>query len=403
MRAPRLLAPLAHRDFRLLWMGQTVSQLGNFVHSVALPFQILALGGTPIQLGIAFAISTAAQLLFLLFGGAIVDRIPRRRAILANDLLAGIVMSVVAALGVSGALRIEHLYVASAILGAALAFLTPAMGAIIPELVPADVLVAGNALRGMSRQLARVGGPVVGGVVVAVAGPPVAFALDALTFFVSFALLAAANPPAAAAPVERRPLLREVREGLDFTFSLPWLWITIFLAALVNVALFGPLVIALPILVRDVLLASAATYGLISAAVGAGELAGGVLAGQLRVRRSGIVMYGWTIVCGLAIAAMGLAPSLAPILVAALALGVGLSGFSVLWDTALQRHVPRQLLGRVVAVDQFGAILLGPVAPLAFGGLVERVGPAPMFVASGLVMVVLCAAALFVPSIRHLD
>ncbi|MDO8562212.1 MAG: MFS transporter [Candidatus Limnocylindria bacterium] len=402
MRAPRLLAPLAHRDFRLLWMGQTVSQLGNFVHSVALPFQILALGGTPLQLGIGFAISTAAQLLFLLFGGAIVDRIPRRRAILANDLLAGIVMSLVAALGVSGTLRIEHLYVASAILGAAFAFLTPAMGAIIPELVPADVLVAGNALRGMSRQLARVGGPVIGGVVVAVAGPPIAFALDALTFFVSFALLAAARPRAVA-PVERRHLLREIREGLDFTFSLPWLWITIFLFALVNVATFGPLVIALPILVRDVLLAGAATYGLISAAVGAGELAGGVLTGQLRVRRSGIVMYGWAIVSGLAIAAMGLAPSLAPILVAAVALGAGFSGFGVLWETALQRHVPRQLLGRVVAVDNFGAILLGPVAPLAFGGLVEQVGPAPMFVASGLASVVLCLAALLVPSIRRLD
>ena len=106
------------------------------------------------------------------------------------------------------------------------AFFEPAMTAIIPELVPAQVLQSGNAINGLSFQSARVAGPVVGGLIVAVAGPPVAFAIDSASFFVSFIALWLARPPL----LERGPalpLLQQVRAGIAFTFSLPWLWITI--------------------------------------------------------------------------------------------------------------------------------------------------------------------------------
>src|ERR1700732_3368331 len=99
MRAPRLVAPLRHRDFRLLWIGQTVSMVGHWGDSVALPFQILALGGSGVQLGVAVALFTGVALLVILFGGAVADRLPRRRLILASDLACGLGVSVVAYLG----------------------------------------------------------------------------------------------------------------------------------------------------------------------------------------------------------------------------------------------------------------------------------------------------------------
>jgi MFS family permease len=176
MRLPRVLEPLRHRDFRLLLTGQTVSRFGNFIYFVALPFQILVLGGSPVQLGLSAAISTGTMVAFLLLGGAIVDRLPRRRIILASDFASGSVVAAISVLGLTGALRIEHLYVASAFYGMTAAFFQPAMTAIIPELVPAQVLQSGNAINGLSDQSARVAGPVVGGLIVAVAGPPVAFA-----------------------------------------------------------------------------------------------------------------------------------------------------------------------------------------------------------------------------------
>src|SRR5437773_1963154 len=171
MRLPRALEPLRHRDFRLLWTGQTVSMVGNFIHGVALPFQILALGGGALELGLWSAIFSASMLVVVLLAGAIVDRVPRRRVILASDLVAGLVVSAVTVLATAGQLRIEHLYVEAAIFGATESFLWPALSALIPELVPASILQAGNALRGSSRQVSLLAGPVIGGLLVAARRP----------------------------------------------------------------------------------------------------------------------------------------------------------------------------------------------------------------------------------------
>ena len=95
----KILAPLRHRNFRLLFIGQAISMIGNQLYFVALPFQILALHGSPLQLGTGFAIFATAQLVTILFGGALVDRLPRRRVILAMDLLSTVVVATVAVLG----------------------------------------------------------------------------------------------------------------------------------------------------------------------------------------------------------------------------------------------------------------------------------------------------------------
>ncbi len=401
MKLPLVLHPLRNRDFRLLWTGQTVSIFGNFLHQVAVPFQLLALGASPLQLGIGASISTAMGLVLFLFAGAIVDRVPRRRVILACDLLSGIVVLAIALLSLTGNLRIEHIYVEAAFFGATGAFFMPAMGAIIPELVPADILVQGNTLRSFSRQGARLTGPVIGGLLVASAGPGWAFLADSLTFFISFLVLLVANS-ARSVPAPRQPLLREIREGVAFTFSLPWLWITILVFAFANATYAGPLIVAMPLYVRNVLLADAGIFGLINASNGVGEIIGGILLGQLRLRRIGIAMYVAAAFGSLWLALYGLLPVYPLLLLYGVGLGMGFIGFGVLWDTAVQRHVPRALLGRVGSVDGFGSILLLPLAPLVAGALVERVGPAAVLAGGGLLSMLLCLFPLLLPSIREL-
>ena len=125
-RWPRLLVPLRHRDFRLLWTGQTVSSFGNHVQGIAMPFQLLALGASPLQLGIAVALDTLSSVAFLLVGGAVADRVARRTLILASDLVGGCVVATLAFLSATEQLRIEHVYLARIALGAADAFLRPA-------------------------------------------------------------------------------------------------------------------------------------------------------------------------------------------------------------------------------------------------------------------------------------
>src|SRR5437773_8570207 len=138
-RWPRLLVPLRHRDFRLLWTGQTVSSFGDDVPNAAMPFQLLALGATPLQLGIAVAIDTAASIAFLLVGGAIADRVPRRTLIIARDVLGGCVAGSVALLAATGQLRLEHAYVAALSLGAAGDLLRAAYAALFADRVRGTV------------------------------------------------------------------------------------------------------------------------------------------------------------------------------------------------------------------------------------------------------------------------
>jgi MFS family permease len=402
MRTPRIVTPLRHRDFRLLWIGQTVSMVGSWAHSVALPFQILALGGSAIQLGISVALFSGVSLVVILFGGAVADRLPRRRLILGSDLACGLVVSVVAFLGLTHQLQIWQLYVESVLFGAASSFYLPAMTAIIPDLVSKETLVAANALRGLSRQGARVVGPLGAGLLVAFAGPPPAFAFNAATFFISFGALLMTSQPAGVAATGQR-ILTDVWGGVRFTFSIPWLWVTIFGFALINAAMLGPIIVGLPLLVKHVLLADARVFGVITAAIGLGEASGGIIVTLLPQRRAGPAMYAAEILAAIALAGFGFFPSLGPILVCGFFNGVGLTVFQVIWESALQRHVPTQMLGRVSSVDYFGALLLLPIAPIAFGVAIQRYPIPDIFIVSGLAAAVLCALALLVPSIRELD
>jgi hypothetical protein len=397
-----ILEPLRHRDFRLLWIGQSVSMLGNALYSVALPFQILQLKGTPLQLGTGFTIFSIAQLLTILFGGAIVDRLPRRRVILATDLVSAVVVGAVALLGLTGRLEIVDLYIASALFGAAFSFYAPAMSAIMPELVPNDVLVPGNALRGLSRQTAQVIGPLLGGLIVTSAGPPVAFAIDAASFAVSFGVFFFARPPLHEAPPPM-PLLTQIREGVSFTFSVTWMWVAIVGFAVTNGFFFAGFTVALPILVLNVLKGTPATFGFIGASAGLGEVVGGLLVGNLKIRRVGVGIYAFSGLLGVGFAGYGIAPVLPVVLVAAFTFAVSIVMANTLWESALQKHVPGRLLGRVNSVDSFGSFLVAPAAPIVAAAAIGRVGPGAIFLVGGAVALAWWGGALLlVRSARRL-
>jgi hypothetical protein len=388
----QILAPLRHRDFRLLFIGQAVSVVGNNLYTVALPFQIVALGGSPLQLGVGFTVFASAQLVTILFGGALVDRFPRRRVILAMDFLSGLVVAIVAGLGLTHHLQIPYLYALSAFFGATFAFYTPALSAIMPELIPPDVLVPGNALRGLSLQSARVVGALVGGLLVSALGPPVAFAIDAATFFFSFAVFWFARPPRRE-PGPRKPLVLEIREGISYVFSINWIWVSIVGFAATNGFFFAGFTVAMPILVLKVLKGTALTYGLINAVASVGELAGGVVVGNLHFKKLLVGTYAFSALLGVSFAIIGIAPLLIVVLVGGFTFNLFLVMSNTHWDSALQKYVPPNLLGRVTSVDFFGSFLLGPIAPIIAATALLRVGPGPIFVVGGMLAALYWLAA----------
>jgi MFS family permease len=401
VKAPRILEPLRHRDFRLLWTGQTLTLLGSFVSQVAYPFQIFQLGGSAIELGALASVFTGSSLVFLLLGGAIADRVPRRMLIIIAELASGLASGVIALLGYTGALQIWHLYVAVALFGAATSFSVPAIGALIPELVPEEILVPGNAIRGLSRQASRTGGPIIGGLLVALAGPAAAFAFDALTFFVSAVMFIRARPIVVSKA--STSIVADIREGFAFVFATQWLCVTIFGWGLINAAFIAAFVVGLPLLVTETLGMGAVAFGFITAAMGLGEAVGAALISQVRVRRAGLAMYLFGVMSGVGLLVYGLVPTLPGALIAGWILGFSFVCFGVLWESALQRHVPRQMLGRVTSVDWFGGGLLGPVAPIAGALISQAYGPPALFIVAGTIATVLTVLGLALPSIRRLE
>ena len=382
MKLPAVLAPLRHRDFRLLLTGQTVSSFGNAVSNVAVPFQLLAIGASPLQLGITVAIETVSAVAFLLLGGAIADRWQRRTLILASDVVAGAVTAIVATLSATGALRVEHLYVAAVALGAAEAFLSPAFNAIIAELVPGEILRAGNAARLLSRSAARIAGPTVGGLIVAFVSPAAAFGVDALTFMFSFGTLLLAHPEKRTA-ARSASIIADIREGFGYVFRYRWLWTTTIYFMLVNVAYAGQSGVMTPLLVRDTLGGDARVFGFVNSAYGVGTIAAGIIVAQVVMRRPGRVMFAFELLAAIAVLAVGLVPTLPVVLTSMVVMGVSLAGSTVIWQSLLQRLVPAHVLGRVTSIDLLGNSVINPLAPLIAAALIGPVGPPGTFVIAG--------------------
>ncbi len=180
---------LTHRPFALLWSGQTISRLGDSLYRIAMAWWVLQKTGSATEMGAVLIFSSVPMLIFLLVGGVASDRFPRLRVMLVSDLLSGAVVGVVALLAFTGWLEVWHIYIASILFGLVKAFFQPAYTATVPEITPLEMLPSANSLTSLSQQGASIIGPAIAASIIALGGTPIAFGLDALSFFASAACI----------------------------------------------------------------------------------------------------------------------------------------------------------------------------------------------------------------------
>jgi MFS family permease len=402
-----LFRALRRRPFALLWSGQSLSRLGDFVYEIALAWWVLQKTGSAETMSLVLIFAITPSVVFSLIGGVAVDRVSRVGLMLVSDAARGLVALVVAALGFSGRLEVWHIFAASLIFGFVDAFFQPAYAALLPQIVAEDDLPSANSLTSLSQSLGRVAGPAVGAALVALIGPPAAFALNALSFILSTLLLLPLLRAGVPRPVQAgRPLQpwRELREGFATVFGSPWLWISILAGSLTNVTLAGPYSIALPFLVKDSLKADVGTLGLLYAVFPIGYVIGGVWLGRYaRIRRRGLVQYLATALAALMLGLFGLLPPIWVLIAAALINGAALEAGHLVWTNSLQALVPNEQLGRVVSIDSLGSFGLLPVGLAVAGWETARFGPPAVFIAGGLFTAIVSLAALAHPAIRQID
>lgn len=392
-----------HPNFALLWGGQTVSVAGNGIFLVALPLEVLRIGGSAVDLAIVSSARAIPTVLLLLVGGTFVDRLSRRLVMLVSDFVSGAAVSVLAILIALNRVRLWEFVVLSAVFGVASAFFMPAATAITRDILPPDLLVSASSLMSLSQSLGQyLAGPLAGGLTVAVLGSSWSFAIDGLSFVVSAGCLALMrNITEVKGP--RSSIIADTREGLRYSRSQPWLWWSMIAVGIANVVSFVPLTIVLqPLLVRHVFKAGSVLLGIMYAANGAG----GVLA-SLYIKRwgaprqkVGAILATWA-GAGLAAVFVGLSPW--PWLAI---LFTGIMWFSltygnVLWFPLMQERVPSELLGRVSSVDWLLSVALNPLGTIAGGILAGSAGIRLTIIVGGAMAAAVTGSVIAIPKVRN--
>jgi MFS family permease len=401
----RILRPLGIRDFALLWTGMTVSLLGDGIYFVAIAWQVYELSNAPTALSVVGVAWTLPQVLFILLSGVISDRFDRRRVMIVADAVRGLAIAAIGALAVSGELELWHVLVLVAFYGAGEALFWPSFTAVVPDIVPSDLLVEANSLDVFVRTMtARMAGPAVGGAAIGAFGTGGAFLLDAASFGVSaLALLAMSSRPLVARET-RTSAFADVAEGFGFVRSQTWLWGTLVAASITLLCFYGPWEVLVPFVVKNELGGSARDLGFVFGAGGLGAvLSSLVLAQRSLPRRHITFMYGAWTVSGFAIVGYGIATEIWHAMLAALfAGGLGNAGM-IVWMTQMQTRVPRALLGRVSSLDWFISLGLIPVSFALTGPIAAAAGARETLVAAGVLSGFITLAFLFLPGMRDTE
>lgn len=401
-----LLQPLRDRDFRLVWLGETASVLGDQFHYVALAWLTLQLTESGLALGTVLMTAAIPRALLMLVGGAVTDRFTSRDVMLVTNLARGVLMTIVAALVLGGRIELWHLYVMAAGFGVAGAFFYPAMTSIAPSLVPEERLAPANALIEGTRNLGTLVGPAVAGIVVAVLGTGPAFAVDAVSFGIaSLALLGVrrAARPSGAADGSEGGILAAVAAGLRYAWRDPAIRTLVLMSAAINFAFGGSVNVGLAWLSDMRFEGGSVALGFMLAAFGAGALTGTIAAGSLpRPRHHGTVQLSVIGIMGIGLGAIGLMPSAAAAAVVLVLIGLGAGYVNVLIFAWLQARSERAMLGRLMSLVMLGAMGLTPMS-YAVAGIVVDGWATPMFLVAGSLVATTAAIAALSGMARRLD
>ena len=386
-----------NRDFSILWAASLISQTGDVFYAIALAWMLLERTRSPAIMGAFLVASQLPGFLVSPWAGAVIDRLPRKRILVAADLVRGSVLGLASLLLAQGRIQLWQLLAVAVLLSLAAAFFNPTARVVIPRLVPGDRLVAANAAMQAAAGATAVAGPLLGAVLLGGIGYLGAFVFNAASFFLSAGLilgLGQALDPAPAAPEARTPEARNpagIREGFRFIRGNPRL--RLILAIIFSVHLcFGSLAVVLPFLANRLPGRGILNLGFLEAALGAGILAGSAVLNLGRREPGAGALFKAVAAMGAGLLAIGASQALGSggrgaCAGAAAVIGVCVAVASIHWTTLMQQEIPDRLAGRVFAVAAGIGNLALPVAYGACGLLLRAVSLDRILLACGAALI----------------
>ena len=371
---------------------------------LAVTFAVLRMPGDTSDLGLVLAARTVPQLVVLLGGGVLADRIGRRIVMLAADCLRCAAQGAFALTLALGGRQIWLFMIFSAAVGAGEGLFGPSLSALTVDITDPAELGNANALCSLAASAARILGPALAGILIAAVSPWIVLAADAASYAASVLALACLRLPsrnAAAQSAARTSAIGDFREGWREFRAHRWLTPTTLQFTFINMLVWGPFMVVGPLLASRSS-AGAAGWGLVMAGYGAGSVAGGLLALGRRPRHPMLASVAATIGYGLPCAAIALAAPLTADLVAAVAAGAGSAVSAAFANTALQQRVPLSHLARVRSIQSLAAFSAGPVGLALAAPAALALGPARVLAFSAVWSTGAAVAVMALPSVRSL-
>jgi MFS family permease len=383
-RAPARLGALRHRDFRLFWVGQLVSQIGTWMQSVAQAWLVLELTQSPLQLGIVSALQFTPILLLSPVGGALSDRFAKRRVLLVSQTAMKLQALVLAVLVWSGYIQYWHVAVLALLYGLGRAIDIPARQSYVTDLVGRSDLPNAVALNSVIMNGARIVGPAAAGLLIAAFGVALAFLLNGISFIAVLLALLAIRTEGQPDPAGRLGIREGVLGAVAYAARTPPVAFTLGLMVVVSLLVLNFNVVV-PLVARDVLNQGAHGFGLLMSFLGAGAVVGGFSVALLRTGQpplSFLVGSAATLCAGLV--ALALAPHFALAAAVLALLGCCQILFTTGCNTTLQLIAPNNLRGRVMGLYTVTFAGMTPFGSLLVGIVAERFGVRAACAAGGI-------------------
>ncbi|HEX5938183.1 MAG TPA: MFS transporter [Actinomycetota bacterium] len=386
----RILQPLRVRDFRFLWAGMTISMIGDGIYLVAIAWQVLQIENRPGALALVGIAWSLPQVVLVLASGALSDRVDRRLLMIAGDVIRFFAIGTLGILSLNEQLTIPIVLGLVFLYGAGQAVFQPSFQSITPVIVPGDLLVQANSLAQLMRPFAMtLVGPLVGGLLIALFSPGVAFLVDAATFAFSTLMILLMRTRHQATPTAdgSSSFLGEIVEGLRYVRRSRWLLIAMVAATVSLLAVWGPWETLVPVVVKNDLGGRASSLGLVFGAGGIGAVVAAGFFGQRGTlpRKPLTAMYlAWAL--GMfGTAGFGLVTTVWQAMAVAFVTEGSIAYLVVVWVTLVQRLVPDRLLGRVFSLDWMISTMGVPLSFAITGPTAEAIGHDATLILAGVV------------------
>ncbi|CAH0126380.1 Enterobactin exporter EntS [Microbacterium sp. Bi121] len=393
-----MLGAMQDSGFRWFFIARAITLITGSMSSIALAFAVLQVDNEALSLSYVLTAFTVANIVFVLFGGVVADRLPRALIIQSCYVLDILSMGTVAALLFTQTATIPLLVGLAAVNGASTAFVLPAMQGIIPQLTKPEHLQQANAMLSFVRSAVTIGGPVIAGVLVATEGPAWAMVVQVGGWVVAIPVLALVKLP----PPPRNEgstFLRDLRTGWDEFRSRTWLWVIVLAFMIMNAIHVGAWGVAGPYIAKNDDRLGITGWGWVVSAEGIGVLLMTVVLMRFPLRRPlRLGMIGMAFFA-VPLTMLGIHPAVVLLAIAALIAGAGAEVFSTGWNVTLMENVPTDKLSRVSSYDMLGSFVVMPIGTLIYGWLITHADVGVVLVTSGVLYAACAVATLAVPSV----